>query len=350
MYTEIIRLNGGAEDEAAISKAGGLIKAGELVGMPTETVYGLAGDALNPASSKKIYAAKGRPSDNPLIVHISDWDHLKPIVSEIPESAKLLADKFWPGPLTLIFNKSDLIPLETTGGLETVAVRMPIHPVARALIRESTGYIAAPSANASGRPSCTTAEEVYEDMNGLIPLILDGGPSDIGLESTILDLSDSVPELLRPGGISLSELTACLGNIKINPAIDGVLDPAQKPKAPGMKYRHYAPKGRLIIVEGARDKVVAAINHELMKALSTGKKAAVIASEETADEYKGDIVRSIGSLTDESEIARRLFNILREMDKLNAELIFAEAFHTPRLGMAIMNRLIRAAGHNIIYV
>ena len=248
MQTILEDMRSGISEEG-IRLGGEILKKGGLVAFPTETVYGLGGNALDAEASAKIYAAKGRPSDNPLIVHIADWEAIEAIVSEIPEAAKKLADAFWPGPLTMILNKSDLVPYATTGGLETVAVRMPVNPIARALIRAGGGYVAAPSANTSGRPSPTRAEHVAEDLNGKIDMIIDGGTVDIGLESTIVDLTDGAPTILRPGYINQEMLEQVLGEVEMD---RGLIAPGSgvHPKAPGMKYRHYAPKADLIIVEG----------------------------------------------------------------------------------------------------
>ena len=349
METRVVRAWGDMErDRSLMEEAGRLIRKGELVAIPTETVYGLAGDALNPASSKKIYEAKGRPSDNPLIVHIAERAALNRIVSGIPEKAEILMEAFWPGPLTLIFKKSGDVPLETTGGLGTVAVRMPVNRIAAEFIAASGGYIAAPSANASGRPSCTTAEHVYEDMKGKIPLIIDGGEVGIGLESTIVDLSGDRPCLLRPGYISLRMLREKIGEVDTDPSIEGVMDENAHPKAPGMKYRHYAPKGELYIVRGAPEDVIERVNSLCDSAAEKGLRTAVISSDETLDRYRADIIRSLGSRQDEESIARNLFRVLRDMDDEGADLIYSEEFGSADMGMAIMNRLIRAAGHKII--
>ena len=349
METRVIRAWGDEErDRSLMEEAGRLIRGGELVAIPTETVYGLAGDALNPASAKKIYEAKGRPSDNPLIVHIAERAALDRIVSEIPEKAGILMEAFWPGPLTLIFKKSSAVPRETTGGLDTVAVRMPVNRIAAEFIRASGGYIAAPSANASGRPSCTTVEHVYEDMKGKIPLIIDGGEVGIGLESTIVDLSGDRPCLLRPGYISLNRLMEKIGEVDTDPSIEGVMDENAHPKAPGMKYRHYAPKGELYIVKGDPDRVRERINSLCLEGTKKGLRTAVLSSDETVNDYRADIVRSLGSRQDEESIAKNLFKVLRDMDDEGADLIYTEEFNTADMGMAIMNRLIRAAGHKII--
>lgn len=349
MITVVKKIDPNDVDKTIIRVAGALLFAGQLVAFPTETVYGLGADALMVEGAKNIYAAKGRPSDNPLIVHIADFDDLGKIVKEIPKEAKLLAEAFWPGPLTMIFQKSDIVPYETTGGMDTVAVRMPNHPVALALIRAAGGYLAAPSANTSGRPSPTLAEHVYEDLNGKIPLILDGGPVGIGLESTILDLSTDVPTILRPGYITRDMLEEVIGAVEVDPGLIAA-DSDQRPKAPGMKYKHYAPKAQMTLVRGQTNTVVDKINALVKTCVSEGKKVGVIGSDETISQYEGAIVKSIGSRQDEDAIARHLYGILREFDELQADVIFSECFETPRIGQAIMNRLLKAAGHQIIEV
>lgn len=336
-------------EEEVIEEAAQILRAGGLVAFPTETVYGLGGDALNPLSSRKIYAAKGRPSDNPLIVHIADMEYLPPIVREIPEKARILAERFWPGPLTMIFRKTERIPDETSGGLSTVAVRMPSDPVAAALIRASGGYVAAPSANTSGRPSTTRASHVTEDLMGRIDMILDGGDADIGLESTIVDCTEPVPVILRPGYISRGMLEEAVGEVRIDP---GILDENAgrnvRPKAPGMRYRHYAPKAPVTIVEGAPEDVVRTISRLTAEAARKGLKTGVLAAEETASRYRADLVCPLGSLSDEDAIAQHLFAALRDFDSEGCDVIFSEAFETPRIGAAIMNRLLKAAGHRTV--
>ena len=351
MDTKVKKAFGDPErDRSLMEEAGKLIKSGELVGIPTETVYGLAGDALNPESSAKIYAAKGRPSDNPLIVHIAEKSALEKITASVPEKAEILIDEFWPGPLTLVFRKSGAVPKETTGGLDTVAVRMPVNDIAREFILASGGYIAAPSANSSGRPSCTTAEHVLEDMRGKIPLIIDGGEVGIGLESTIVDMSGDIPCLLRPGIISIDMLREKIGEVDIDPSIEGVMDENARPKAPGMKYKHYAPRGELYIVKGDPEQVISEINKRCASDGEKGLRTGVLSSEETKDRYRADIVESVGSRKDPPSIAKNLFSVLRDMDRKDADLIYSEEFDVPGAGMAIMNRLVRAAGHKIIEV
>lgn len=336
-------------DEDQIRRAGNILKEGGLVAFPTETVYGLGGNALDAQASAKIYAAKGRPSDNPLIVHIADWDAIYKIVSEIPPEAKKLADAFWPGPLTMILKKSDAVPMATTGGLDTVAIRMPSNEVARALIRAGGGYVAAPSANTSGRPSPTCAAHVAQDLSGKIEMIIDGGNVDIGLESTIVDLTDGKPTILRPGYINQEMLEQVLDEVEMD---RGLISPDSNvhPKAPGMKYRHYAPKADLIIVEGEAARVREKINELVRENLAAGKKVGVIGTDESLLYYKEGDVRSIGSRKEEITIAQHLYSILRDFDESDISVIYSESFETPKIGQAIMNRLIKAAGHQVIKV
>lgn len=350
MDTIIEKVDPGHIDADVMEQAGKLIAEGELVAFPTETVYGLGGDALDPDASRKIYAAKGRPSDNPLIVHIAEFDDMKRVAREVPEQAKKLADAFWPGPLTMIVWKSDAVPEATTGGMQTVAVRMPNHPVALELIRRSGCLIAAPSANTSGRPSPTEAQHVAEDLAGKIAMILDGGPVGIGIESTIIDLTEEKPMILRPGYITPEMLSETLGEeVVIDPGIIAA-DDTRKPKAPGMKYKHYAPKAEMIIVDGAQDAVIDKINELTAAKRAEGKKVAVIATDETKERYDAQVILSMGKRSDEDAIAQHLYKILRECDELDVGEIYSECFQTPRIGQAIMNRLLKAAGHTVIHV
>ena len=350
MKTDIIQIDPNRIDEDAMEGAGALIAAGELVAFPTETVYGLGGDALRPEAAAKIYAAKGRPSDNPLIVHIAEFQDLARVAREIPEDAKKLSDAFWPGPLTMIVWKSEAVPDATTGGMDTVAVRMPNHPVALDLIRRSGCLIAAPSANTSGRPSPTLASHVEEDLSGKIAMIVDGGEVGIGIESTIIDLTEEVPMVLRPGYITPQMLSEVLGKeVIIDPGIIAA-DDTRKPKAPGMKYKHYAPKADMIIVDGDEPAVVSKINALVEEAKASGRKAAVIATEETKDRYQADVILCIGARSDEDSIAQHLYRILRDCDDLEVDCIYSECFSTPRIGQAIMNRLLKAAAHQVIHV
>lgn len=336
-------------DKNIIKEAGDIIKNGGLVAFPTETVYGLGGDALNPESSRKIYEAKGRPSDNPLIVHIADLKDLYKIVSYIPESALILARHFWPGPLTMIFSKSDAVPYETTGGLDTVAVRFPSDKTAQELIKAAGGFVAAPSANASGRPSPTSAKHVYEDLQGRIEMLLDGGSCEIGLESTIVDMTEEIPVILRPGYITEEMLEEVLHRVEVDRTILSNLSKAA-PKAPGMKYRHYAPKGELVIVSGESPGVTAYVNERIKEGVSAGRRVGIIATDETIGLYDDCLKKSVGRREDEAAVARRLYEILREFDEEGAEEIYSEAFDYGGMGQAIMNRLLKAAGHHVIKV
>ena len=349
MKTEYVDLRDGKDVKEGIYKAAEIIKNGGLVAFPTETVYGLGANGLDENAVPKIYEAKGRPSDNPLILHISEFDEIENIVKEIPDVAFVLADEFWPGPLTMVFKKSDIVPYRTTGGLESVAVRMPSNKIARELIKMAGVPVAAPSANSSGRPSPTKADHVLRDLDGKIDMVIDGGTVDIGLESTIVDVTGEVPVILRPGFITEEMLSEAIGRVKTDDAVKNLSpDKDLKPKAPGMKYRHYAPQGKMTIYKGKPEKVVKIINEETAK--SEGKKTAVLATDETKRYYKADIVISLGNREDCESIAHNLFDALRSFDDMGAEIIFSEGFDESRLGFAIMNRLHKSAGYNIVNV
>ena len=349
MNTKIVKIDPAHPRMEDIREAGRIIREGGLVAFPTETVYGLGGNALDVTASQRIYAAKGRPSDNPLIVHIADMASLLPLVTEIPEAARKLASACWPGPLTMIFHKSSIVPLETTGGLDSVAVRFPSHPIACALIRAGGGYVAAPSANTSGRPSPTMAEHVIEDLKGKIEMIVDGGSVGIGLESTIVDFTENIPTILRPGYINEQMLRDILGEVRMD---KGLLAENSRihPKAPGMKYRHYAPKGSLLIVEGQTDRVAAKIEEMAREKTAAGYTVGIIGTDESVGRYSSGIIKSIGTRSDEESIGRHLYSVLREFDDCGAAYIFSESFDTPKMGQAIMNRLLKAAGHQVIRV
>lgn len=349
MKTELRKVDSSHIDEKIMEEAAEIIRSGGLVAFPTETVYGLGADALNARASERIYEAKGRPSDNPLIVHVAEFRALEQIAEDVPPEARMLSDAFWPGPLTMIVRKNECVPRETTGGMDTVAVRMPSHPVALELIRRSGGYIAAPSANTSGRPSPTLAEHVAEDMNGRIPMILDGGPVGIGIESTIIDLTEDIPMVLRPGYITPDMLREVIGEVRMDPGIIAA-DSDRKPKAPGMKYKHYAPRADMILIDGDEERVVEKINALAREAEASGKKAGIIATDETKGRYDRGEVVSIGARQDEDAIARHLYRILRQFDDMEVDVIYSESFATPRIGQAIMNRLLKAAGHQVITV
>ena len=351
MNTKLIKIEDkeNVKDEELL-EAARILREGGLVAFPTETVYGLGANALNEEAARKIYAAKGRPSDNPLIAHISCMEELPAIVREIPEAGRKLAERYWPGPLTMIFPKKEIVPYGTTGGLDTVAVRMPSDKIANRLIRLSGVPVAAPSANTSGRPSPTRASHVIEDMDGKIDMIIDGGEVGIGVESTIVDVSGEIPTLLRPGAITIEMLRETLGRVDIDPAILGPVTKDIRPKAPGMKYRHYAPKADMVLVEGDMEKVVAYINREAAQAEKAGKRVGIICTEESRGSYPEGLLEVIGSRQSEASVAHNLFAVLREFDERKVDYILSESFSTDRLGQAIMNRLCKAAGYHIVKV
>lgn len=349
MKTKVEFINREQMNIEAIREAGNVLKEGGLVAFPTETVYGLGANALDEEAAAKTYAAKGRPSDNPLIVHIAKTEDLYHIVEHVPDKAVILAEKFWPGPLTMIFDKSAIVPYGTTGGLETVAVRMPDDEIARALILAGGGYVSGPSANTSGRPSPTTAGHVMDDLNGKIEMILDGGPVHIGVESTIVDMTVEPPMILRPGAITQEMLEKEIGQVLVDQA---VLDADSKtpPKAPGMKYRHYAPKAELTIIEGELESVIKAIQKMAQEKETQGYRTGIIATEETVNRYSGSNIKCIGTRQDESTVAANLYGILREFDADGTDFIYSESFDTEGIGSAVMNRLLKAAGHRIIEI
>lgn len=347
METIIRKIDKNQIDEEIMEQAGYILKEGGLVAFPTETVYGLGANALNEEAAKKTYEAKGRPSDNPLIIHIAELGYLDKIAAEIPKKAIDLAEVFWPGPLTMIFKKTEAVPYGTTGGLDTVAVRMPDDAIARALILAGGGYVSAPSANTSGRPSPTTAKHVEEDMDGKIDMILDGGSVDIGVESTIVDMTVEPPMILRPGAVTKEMLENRIGEIQVDRAI---LDEnsTEAPKAPGMKYRHYAPKAGLTIVEGNVEDEVKVIKQLAFDLKRQGKTAGIIASTETVSEYTNGIVKNVGARANQGSIAKNLYKVLREFDEEDVDYIYSESFASEGLMEAVMNRLEKAAGHQIL--
>lgn len=348
-------------EDKELLEAAEILRKGGLVAFPTETVYGLGGNALDERAAGKIYEAKGRPSDNPLIAHVSCEAEVEPLVKEIPEAGRRLMRAFWPGPLTIIFPKSNKVPYGTTGGLDTVAVRMPDHPVANRLIALAGVPVAAPSANTSGRPSPTTADHVWQDMKGRIDMIIDGGAVGIGVESTIVDVSAPVPSVLRPGAVTMEMLRQVLEEITVDPAILGPLSSDVKPKAPGMKYRHYAPKADLTLVEtgqgGPATMEKTQVGHMIAKVralaeekLSQGCRVGIICTDESRDSYPEGLVRSIGARDSQESVAHNLYGLLREFDDLQVEYIFSESFPEDHLGQAIMNRLSKAAGYKIVRI
>lgn len=367
-----------------LAEAARILREGGLVAFPTETVYGLGGNALDGEAAGKIYAAKGRPSDNPLIAHISCMEELGGLVREVSWMGEKLAEAFWPGPLTMVFPKSERVPYGTTGGLDTVAVRMPSDPVAQRLISLAGVPVAAPSANTSGRPSPTTAEHVWQDMQGKIEMIVDAGAVGIGLESTIVDVTGEVPVILRPGAVTQEMIAAVLGAVEVDAAVLGPVQEGVAPKAPGMKYKHYAPKGELVLVELKEETVKALhspgsgeyrrvssmlakegknwkldlesaymalmVNEKARELENAGERVGVICTEETWDEYTVKVKRSIGSRNRDETIAHNLYAVLREFDDLGVEYIFSESFSKDHLGEAIMNRLNKAAGYRVLRV
>ncbi len=324
----------------ALSEAVRLLQAGELVGFPTETVYGLGANATDKTAVLRIFEAKGRPADNPLIVHIADFCDLLPLVQGVDPRAEQLASRFWPGPLTMIFRRSSRIPSVVSAGLDTVAVRFPKHEAAQALILAAGCPIAAPSANRSGKPSPTTAEHVYEDMKGRIPLILDGGPCSVGVESTVLDLTGEKPTVLRPGGVTVEMIKEILPDVRIDNAVLAPLARDAQARSPGMKYKHYAPAAHVTVVRGSPEFLAERYDSQI----ALGKKAAILCG--NAAPYGDRLVFSIGKSSE--EMATMLFRTLRELDEEGVEVAFAEATETDGMGMAFMNRLLRAAGFDVL--
>ncbi|WP_326511682.1 L-threonylcarbamoyladenylate synthase [Clostridium intestinale] len=333
-----------------IEEAASVIKEGGVVAFPTETVYGLGADALNPLAVKKIFEAKGRPQDNPLIIHVAN-KNLESLVQEIPSIANKIMDRFWPGPLTLIFNKKDIIPDVTSANLDTIGVRMPSNEIALKLIESSGTPIAAPSANISGRPSPTDVERCIEDLEGKIEYILGGSRSDVGVESTILDLSVDPPCILRPGGITLEMLKEIDERIYIDPAIMKKSNENIKPKAPGMKYRHYAPKAKIKIINGNTEKTIEKIKDLLQNYIDNKLRVGVMTCDEHINYYSNQVeIISLGSRKKLDEIAKNLFEALRSFDDKGVDIILAEGYEEKDLGIAIMNRLKKAAAYDILEV
>jgi L-threonylcarbamoyladenylate synthase len=330
----------------SLNEAGKVIRQGGIVAFPTETVYGLGANALDSDAVQRIFIAKGRPQDNPLIVHVANFA-IEPYVQNIPEIAKKLMERFWPGPLTLIFNKTDRIPSTTSAGLDTIGLRMPANQLALELIKEANTPIAAPSANRSGRPSPTDVIHCIEDLDGKVDMILGGETSDVGLESTIVDCTTIPPMILRPGGISLEELQEVDPSIIIDPYLTTPLDENIKPKAPGMKYRHYAPKAPMKLID-LGSKTGEGIKVLAKHYSNDHKKVGIIATDETKKNYLYGNVYSIGSRMNLKDVAKNLYDILRQMDSDQMEVILAETFEEKGLGIAIMNRLKKAASYDVI--
>lgn len=341
----------GGFDAGELSQAVRTIREGGLVAFPTETVYGLGGNGLRPEASRKIYAAKGRPSDNPLILHIAEKEQLRRIARGVPEKAEKLAQVFWPGPLTMIFEKAAVVPYETTGGLDTVAVRMPGHRGALEFLKEAGVPVAAPSANTSGRPSPTRAAHVREDLDGCIDMVIDGGDVGIGYESTILDMTERVPVILRPGAITKQMLADVIGEVVMDPALMSA--GSGRPKAPGMKYRHYAPNAEMIVFRGEMEAVADRIRKQVQSYVREGRYQAdeigILAAEETAGSYAEGQVVSAGSRRD-GTVGSTLYGALRKFDELHVKMILSESFYELEQQEAIMNRLLKAAGQRTVDV
>ena len=337
-------------DTTNLDKAADILKKGGLVASPTETVYGLCANALDEEAVKKIYIAKGRPSDNPLIVHISNISMLDNLVIDIPPLAQKLIDSFWPGPLTIVFKASKNISKTVTGGLDTVAVRFPSHPIMQKLIQTSNLPLAAPSANTSGKPSPTNANRVIEDLSGKIEGIIIGGDCSYGVESTVVDSTSSPATLLRPGGITYEMLTTVLGEVHVDSTLGHALKEGETPKAPGMKYTHYSPNADVFIVKGDHTRVINEINSLALKAKNENKKVGILATDETIDLLSADLVLSTGSALSPSTIASNLFETLRAFDDKHIDIVYSVAFCEDGIGYAIMNRLEKSAGYKIINV
>ena len=328
--------------ERDIEAAAAILRDGGLVGIPTETVYGLGADGLNSDAVRRIFEAKGRPQDNPLILHVPEAGWLERYCRNIPPAAYELARRFWPGPLTMILRRRENVPDATTGGLDTVGVRCPNHPVTLAIIRAAGVPVAAPSGNLSGRPSPTCARHMMEDMDGKIDAIVDGGSCGVGVESTIIDLTTPAPRLLRPGGLPLEALREALGEVAVDKAVLAPLPDGEKPKAPGMKYRHYAPKAPVTVVTGNSGRTARYIQRNLEG------RTGVICFDEYRDQFPGCVVESIGSVTDKAQQARRVFDALRAFDGTDVAAIFAQCPGDSGLGLAVANRLKKAAGFQIV--
>jgi L-threonylcarbamoyladenylate synthase len=349
MNTLFLKVDAENPDLTKIRTAANIIQRGGLVAFPTETVYGLGANALNPAAVLSLFEAKKRPLDNPPIVHVADPKEVCRLVQAVPPKAQILMEKFWPGPLTLIFKRSNIVPQVTVAGLETIAIRMPNHKVALELIKLSHCPIAAPSANLASKPSPTTAQHVYEDLNGRIDAIIDGGPTNIGVESTVLDMSVDPPMLLRPGGTPFEALKKVLGNVKLHAFVQAEQELSlQEIRSPGMKHKHYAPKAEVILVEGNVPAVIAKVKELAESHMLNGEKVGILATDETQIFYKADAIKSFGSRSNLATVAKNLFRLMREIDAENVDVIIAEGVSLEGLGLAVMNRLRKASGYHIV--
>ncbi|MBS7220805.1 MAG: threonylcarbamoyl-AMP synthase [Clostridiales bacterium] len=348
METKLVKVDTKNPEKSVLTEAAEILKNGGLVAFPTETVYGLGANGLDEKACKRIYEAKGRPSDNPLILTIGDLDGLYKIVGKVTENAKKIIDAFWPGPITLVLPKADCVPETVTGGLDTVAVRYPSNKIARELIKIAGIPVAAPSANSSGKPSPTRASHVEFDLNGKIEMIIDGGAADWGLESTILDVSEDKPVLLRPGAVTQDMIEDVVGEIDVDPAVYSKPDGNIVPKAPGMKYKHYSPSAKVILVSGSMENVISTINEKISTDEKNGLRVGVMATTQTKDRYIGGEVLVVGDRTKPETIGANLFKILRKFDFIGVDIVYSEVFDEDGEGAAIMNRLNKAAGFNYI--
>ena len=348
METKLVKVDTENPEKSVLTEAAEILKNGGLVAFPTETVYGLGANGLDEKACKRIYEAKGRPSDNPLILTIGDLDGLYKIVGKVTENAKKIIDAFWPGPITLVLPKADCVPETVTGGLDTVAVRYPSNKIARELIKIAGIPVAAPSANSSGKPSPTRASHVEFDLNGKIEMIIDGGAADWGLESTILDVSEDKPVLLRPGAVTQDMIEDVVGEIDVDPAVYSKPDGNIVPKAPGMKYKHYSPSAKVILVSGSMENVISTINEKISADEKNGLRVGVMATTQTKDRYIGGEVLVVGDRTKPETIGANLFKILRKFDFIGVDIVYSEVFDEDGEGAAIMNRLNKAAGFNYI--
>jgi L-threonylcarbamoyladenylate synthase len=347
--TLVLKVNPQKPNIEKIRVAANIIRKGGLVAFPTETVYGLGADAMNPKAVLALFEAKKRPLDNPPIIHVENANDIYKLAKQVPPKAERLMKEFWPGPLTLVFKRSETVPDMTVAGLDTIAVRMPQHAVALALIKESNHPIAAPSANLAGKPSPTSAKHVFDDLNGRIDAILDGGPTHIGVESTVLDLSVDPPLVLRPGGTPLEALKKILGDVKLHPFVVAEKELSiEKARSPGMRHKHYAPNAEVIVVEGAIPAILAKIRELAESYRLKGAKVGVLATDETVAAYRAVVVKSLGSRFNLEVVAQNLFSLLREFDAEGVDVIIAEGVPTEGLGLAVVNRLRKASGYNIV--
>ncbi len=350
MNTQILKINREHPEQDKIKYAAQVLTEGGTVAFPTETVYGLGANALNETAIMKIFEAKGRPSDNPLIVHISKISEARQLVKEIPQSAQKLMSAFWPGPLTIVMQKSDIVPYAITAGLNTVAIRLPSHPIAKQLIHQAGVPVAAPSANISGKPSPTIGQHVIDDLYGRVNVIIDGDNAEVGLESTVIDVTSERPILLRPGGITYAQLVDVLGVVEIDKGVVEKIKDNTIPRSPGMKYTHYSPKAEVVVIEGQKENVIKKINELSRENIERGLAVGVLAMDETAKSYQSNHVLALGEESKPEKVAANLFKRLRQFDELDVDIIYAQSIKGEGIGLAIRNRLNKAAGYNIVRV